>query len=84
MNFSIRNIILIVVLTLLFVSVVVQMYTMYQIANAKTYKVDAADKVTEKGVDAQSYWTSNKSMFFYPTVGNLIGMALLGLILVMG
>lgn len=85
MNFSLRNIILIVVLTLLFVAVVVQMYTMYTIANAKVYKIDATtDKVLDKGVDAQNFWTLNKSMFFYPTVGNLIGMALLGLILVMG
>lgn len=72
------------VLTLLFVAVVVQMYTIYKIANAKAYKFDANKKMDEEGEEAQKFWTSNKSMFFYPTIGNMIGMALLGLILVMG
>lgn len=84
MNFNLRNVVLVVVLTLLFVSVVVQLYTMYTIANAKAYEIDAGNIVKERGVGAQDYWGSNKSKFFYPTVGNLIGMALLGLILVMG
>lgn len=85
MNFSLKNIILIVVLALMFVGSVVQMYVMYRIANAKAFNYTGTTiNANGVGVDAQAFWTSNKPAFFYPTVGNLIGMALLGVIMFMG
>ncbi|GFT14696.1 uncharacterized protein NPIL_137101 [Nephila pilipes] len=83
MKFGIKTIIIGAVLVLLVVSVVIQGYVMYQISNAENFKEDNAGKVITTGVEAQTFWVTNRLLFVGPTVGNLIGKVLLGTLYVM-
>ncbi|GFX84779.1 hypothetical protein TNCV_125471 [Trichonephila clavipes] len=84
MKFGIKTIIIGAVLVMLIVSVVIQSYVMYQMSNATLYDIDGTTKVVKtNGVEAQKFWISNRILFVGPTVGNLMGMMLLGILYVM-
>lgn len=84
MTFGLRNIILVIVLAVLFLAIVIQMYVMYSIAMTKKYTFDSNKQITDEGVQAQDFWANYRGWFVYPTVGNLIGMSLLGVLFIMG
>lgn len=77
------TILLIAVLILLTVSVAVQGYVMWSISSQEAYELNTEQKVTTKGVDATEFWKSKKIIMIVPTVTNVLGMALLGLMLAM-
>lgn len=81
-NFGLSSLLVAVVLVLLLITVVVMAYVMYALANAETYDVDANKKVVKEGLEAQKFWTNNKYLLITPTVCNVLGMVLLGLMYV--
>lgn len=68
--FTFKNIILSGVLVLLLASVVLQAYNMYTLSNAAATGTD--------------FWKTNKVTFYIPPVVNLVGMAFVGVLFVMG
>lgn len=72
-------------LVLMLVSVAVMAYNMYCMAYATPFAIDPTSKaVTTQGVQAHEFWTNRKYWLVGPTVCNLMGMALVGMLLVMG
>lgn len=83
--FSFKNLIFVAVLVMLFASVILQLYTMYCMASATPYDIDSnTNVVTTAGLDAAKFWTLNKVVIIAPSAVNVIGMALLGILFVMG
>ena len=70
--FTFKNIILAGVLILLLTSVAVQAYNMWGMSSAAAATTLAA------------HWTSNKVLIYSPSIINIIGMALVGVLFVMG
>lgn len=72
-------------MVVLFISTIIMGYVMYLISKAKEFTFSKeGKKENDDGVHAKEFWKSNKLYFIAPTVGNVIGIVILGLIYVMG
>lgn len=86
-GFGFATILFAVILVLLLVSVVLMSLTMYKISFTEKYVFDTSDPlkrvVKTEGKEAQAFWGEYKVWMIVPTVSNVFGMALLGLLYVM-
>lgn len=83
--FGIKNLIFVSTLVMLLASVLLQGYVMYSLATSKKfeYKSGSTTEVEDKGVEAADFWTDKQMWIIAPSAGNLISMALLGVLFVM-
>lgn len=84
--FSIKNLVLVSAIILLFTSVILQFYNMYGLSTSKAFVWNGTDpnKADTKGLEAQQFWASNQFYIIGPSIGNLISMVLLGVLFTMG
>ncbi|GIY04394.1 hypothetical protein CDAR_54251 [Caerostris darwini] len=85
-GFGFASILFVSVLILMLISVIMMAYVMYACANAKPFELDTQLNVTtvkQDGVEAHEFFASHKVWMIGPTVCNLIGIALMGLLFVM-
>lgn len=75
-----------VTLVLMLINGVLMAYVMYTMANSKGFEWDTNnDKLaTKKGDEATKLWKDKKYFVIAPTVCNVLGMVILGLLYVMG
>lgn len=76
------------ILIMMLISVVLMGVTMYSLANSESFELDTTTVVgktvvTKDGMEAAEYWEKYKMWMITPTVCNVIGMALIGLLYVM-
>lgn len=80
-----KSILCVSLLVLMLVTVVMMSVTMYSLANATPFTITpGTNVVTVDGVEAHEFWTDNKMWMIGPTVCNFVGMALVGILCIMG
>lgn len=82
-GFGFTTILFVTVFVLLLVSLIIQAIIMYKMANSTAYVLDAAKVATTEGVDAKTFWSNHKVLIAGPTVLNLLGMTVVGVLYVM-